>query len=149
MRWAKERKRFFEGRPPCQHTPSREAATLPPAPTLPGLHKGYDALPVSPTPTHKHPPPTHTHHPPRQVFTKGMKAVVDLQHLSKQLRSLPYVEPQLPTLALVGAPNVGKSSLVQVRARCEAGWRLCWWLIVCLKWVDELRKDQRMNRHIS
>jgi nucleolar GTP-binding protein len=27
---------------------------------------------------------------------------------------LPYVDPSLPTLALVGAPNVGKSSLVRV-----------------------------------
>jgi hypothetical protein len=47
--------------------------------------------------------------------------VEDLKRVSKQLRSLPYVEPQLPTLALVGAPNVGKSSLVQVRSGLGAG----------------------------
>lgn len=34
--------------------------------------------------------------------------------VSRSLRSLPYVDPSLPTLALVGAPNVGKSSLVRV-----------------------------------
>jgi hypothetical protein len=34
--------------------------------------------------------------------------------VSRALRSLPYVDPSLPTLALVGAPNVGKSSLVRV-----------------------------------
>ncbi len=33
--------------------------------------------------------------------------------MAKALRSLAYVEPSLPTLALVGAPNVGKSSLVR------------------------------------
>lgn len=31
-----------------------------------------------------------------------------------QLRILPFVEPDLPTLCLVGAPNVGKSSLVNL-----------------------------------
>lgn len=34
--------------------------------------------------------------------------------VSRSLRTLPYVEPTLPTLALVGAPNVGKSSLVRL-----------------------------------
>eukprot|EP00775_Hariotina_reticulata_P012325 gene12325-12460_t len=48
------------------------------------------------------------------VFAKGAKAVEDLKKLSRSLRSLPYVDPSLPTLALVGAPNVGKSSLVRV-----------------------------------
>jgi nucleolar GTP-binding protein len=37
-----------------------------------------------------------------------------LLQVSRALRSLPYVDPSLPTLALVGAPNVGKSSLVRV-----------------------------------
>lgn len=37
-----------------------------------------------------------------------------LAQVSRALRTLPYVEPTLPTLALVGAPNVGKSSLVRV-----------------------------------
>ncbi len=35
--------------------------------------------------------------------------------IAKKLRTLPVLELDLPTLALVGAPNVGKSSLVQVR----------------------------------
>lgn len=48
------------------------------------------------------------------VFAKGAKAVEDLKKVSRVLRSLPYVDPSLPTLALVGAPNVGKSSLVRV-----------------------------------
>lgn len=34
--------------------------------------------------------------------------------IAKKLRTLPALEVGLPTLALVGAPNVGKSSLVQV-----------------------------------
>jgi nucleolar GTP-binding protein len=37
-----------------------------------------------------------------------------LLQVSRSLRALPYVEPTLPTLALVGAPNVGKSSLVRL-----------------------------------
>ncbi len=45
---------------------------------------------------------------------KGSKCVMDLKRVGQQLRALPYVEPALPTLALVGAPNVGKSSLVKV-----------------------------------
>lgn len=49
------------------------------------------------------------------MFTKGSKAVEDLKTIAKQLRKLPVVEPTIPTVALVGAPNVGKSSLVQVR----------------------------------
>jgi len=77
--------------------------------------------PPPPTPaTLKPPQPLNPRNPqtptPEQVFSKGAKAIDDLKRMSKQLRSLPYVEPQLPTLALVGAPNVGKSSLVQVCA---------------------------------
>lgn len=34
--------------------------------------------------------------------------------MAKKLRALPFVNPSVPTLALVGAPNVGKSSLVNV-----------------------------------
>jgi nucleolar GTP-binding protein len=34
--------------------------------------------------------------------------------MGKQLRGLPFVDPEIPTVALVGAPNVGKSSLVKV-----------------------------------
>ncbi|WIA15058.1 hypothetical protein OEZ85_001756 [Tetradesmus obliquus] len=39
------------------------------------------------------------------VFAKGAKAVEDLKKVSRALRSLPYVDPSLPILALVGAPN--------------------------------------------
>jgi hypothetical protein len=34
--------------------------------------------------------------------------------IAKKLRALPALDLTLPTLALVGAPNMGKSSLVQV-----------------------------------
>lgn len=37
----------------------------------------------------------------------------DLKYVAKNLRTLPYVDTRVPTLCLVGAPNVGKSSLVQ------------------------------------
>jgi nucleolar GTP-binding protein len=37
-----------------------------------------------------------------------------LKEVAKSLRQLPVVDPKLPTIALVGAPNVGKSSLVQL-----------------------------------
>jgi GTP-binding protein EngB required for normal cell division len=40
--------------------------------------------------------------------------------IAKKLRALPSVETSLPTLALVGAPNVGKSSLVRVRVSATA-----------------------------
>ncbi|KAL4859859.1 Nucleolar GTP-binding protein 1 [Chlorella vulgaris] len=38
----------------------------------------------------------------------------ELKDVAKSLRRLPVVEPNVPTVALVGAPNVGKSSLVQL-----------------------------------
>lgn len=38
----------------------------------------------------------------------------ELKEVAKSLRRLPVVDPDLPTVALVGAPNVGKSSLVQL-----------------------------------
>lgn len=44
----------------------------------------------------------------------GPAALASLAQVSRSLRTLPYVEPTLPTLALVGAPNVGKSSLVRL-----------------------------------
>ncbi|KAF8060507.1 nog-1 [Scenedesmus sp. PABB004] len=47
------------------------------------------------------------------LFDRGAKAMEDLKRVSRALRGLPYVDPSLPTLALVGAPNVGKSSLVR------------------------------------
>lgn len=35
-------------------------------------------------------------------------------NVAKTLRAMPVVDPQTPTLCLVGAPNVGKSSLVRI-----------------------------------
>jgi len=49
-----------------------------------------------------------------RVYRNGARAVDDLKEVAKKLRSLPVVDVSLPTLALVGAPNVGKSSLVKV-----------------------------------
>lgn len=46
--------------------------------------------------------------------TQGAVAVDSLKEVAKSLRTLPVVDLRLPTVALVGAPNVGKSSLVQV-----------------------------------
>jgi nucleolar GTP-binding protein len=37
-----------------------------------------------------------------------------LKEIAKSLRKLPVVDPDVTTVALVGAPNVGKSSLVQL-----------------------------------
>lgn len=48
------------------------------------------------------------------LLQRGARAIEDLRRVSRSLRSLPYVDPSLPTLALVGAPNVGKSSLVRL-----------------------------------
>mmetsp|Transcript_12095 Transcript_12095/g.33988 ORF Transcript_12095/g.33988 Transcript_12095/m.33988 type:complete len:462 (-) Transcript_12095:356-1741(-) len=47
------------------------------------------------------------------LYTKGSPSVDRLKQLAKELRRLPVVEMDTPTIALVGAPNVGKSSLVQ------------------------------------
>jgi nucleolar GTP-binding protein len=44
----------------------------------------------------------------------GKKPVDDLKEIAKTLRRLPVAELETPTVALVGAPNVGKSSLVRV-----------------------------------
>ena len=41
-------------------------------------------------------------------------AMDDLKSIAKLLRRLPVAELETPTVALVGAPNVGKSSLVRV-----------------------------------
>lgn len=49
----------------------------------------------------------------RVLFTKNKGIIDDLRYITKQLKQLPYVDTSVPTLALVGAPNVGKSSLVQ------------------------------------
>ena len=45
---------------------------------------------------------------------RGMYAIDELKEIAKTLRRLPVAELQTPTVALVGAPNVGKSSLVRV-----------------------------------
>ena len=39
---------------------------------------------------------------------------MDLVELQKDLRRIPVVELETPTVVLVGAPNVGKSSIVRV-----------------------------------
>ena len=48
------------------------------------------------------------------VYDRGSDALEELKEIAKSLRRLPVVDPSLPTVALVGAPNVGKSSLVQL-----------------------------------
>merc|ERR1712048_1006284 len=47
-------------------------------------------------------------------FRKGAQAVKTLKDIAKRLRSLPEAELDTPTVAFVGAPNVGKSRLVRV-----------------------------------
>lgn len=49
-----------------------------------------------------------------ETFIREKKAVDDLMDIAKSLRAMPVVNLQRPTLCLVGAPNVGKSSLVRV-----------------------------------
>jgi nucleolar GTP-binding protein len=49
-----------------------------------------------------------------RLFQKNSGCVRDLAAAARRLRRLPQVDPRLPTVALVGAPNVGKSSLVKV-----------------------------------
>ena len=44
--------------------------------------------------------------------SRAAQAVDSLKDVAKSLRRLPVVDADSPTLALVGAPNVGKSSLV-------------------------------------
>ncbi|CAM6040221.1 unnamed protein product [Sphagnum compactum] len=49
-----------------------------------------------------------------ELFKQHGKAVDDLKEIAKVLRAMPVVHPRTPTLCLVGAPNVGKSSLVRI-----------------------------------
>ncbi|GMP42495.1 hypothetical protein CsSME_00012224 [Camellia sinensis var. sinensis] len=49
-----------------------------------------------------------------QIFSHDGKAVDDLLNVAKTLRAMPVVDLETPTLCLVGAPNVGKSSLVRI-----------------------------------
>ncbi|XP_078440475.1 P-loop containing nucleoside triphosphate hydrolases superfamily protein isoform X2 [Wolffia australiana] len=48
------------------------------------------------------------------TFHLQRHAVEDLLNIAKALRAMPVVDPSIPTLCLVGAPNVGKSSLVRI-----------------------------------
>ena len=45
-------------------------------------------------------------------YSKHGRCVDDLKSIAKMLRRLPVAELETPTVALVGAPNVGKSSLL-------------------------------------
>ncbi|KAL7094475.1 hypothetical protein ACP275_11G105700 [Erythranthe tilingii] len=49
-----------------------------------------------------------------EIFNSEGKAVDELMHIAKTLRAMPVVDLETPTLCLVGAPNVGKSSLVRL-----------------------------------
>ena len=40
--------------------------------------------------------------------------IEELMQIQRQLRGIPIVNLQVPTVVLVGAPNVGKSSIVRV-----------------------------------
>ena len=46
-------------------------------------------------------------------YSRNARCVDDLKSIAKILRQLPVAELETPTVALVGAPNVGKSSLVR------------------------------------
>ncbi|XP_022560997.2 GTP-binding protein 4 isoform X2 [Brassica napus] len=48
------------------------------------------------------------------VFQQQGIAVDELLSIAKVLRAMPVVDLEMPTLCLVGAPNVGKSSLVRI-----------------------------------
>jgi nucleolar GTP-binding protein len=48
------------------------------------------------------------------LFRRGGGAVDELKEMAKALRALPVAELRSPTVALLGAPNVGKSSLVRL-----------------------------------
>ncbi|XP_028754735.1 nucleolar GTP-binding protein 1 isoform X2 [Neltuma alba] len=48
------------------------------------------------------------------IFAQEGKVVDDLLGIAKTLRAMPVINLETPTLCLVGAPNVGKSSLVRV-----------------------------------
>ncbi|KAI3462113.1 hypothetical protein Pfo_018776 [Paulownia fortunei] len=49
-----------------------------------------------------------------EIFNHEGKAVDELLNVAKTLRAMPVVDLETPTLCLVGAPNVGKSSLVRL-----------------------------------
>ena len=47
-----------------------------------------------------------------RLYRKNAEDVRYLKYISQTLRSLPTVRADVPTVVLVGAPNVGKSSIV-------------------------------------
>ncbi|PIN09980.1 hypothetical protein CDL12_17438 [Handroanthus impetiginosus] len=49
-----------------------------------------------------------------EIFNREGKAVDELLNIAKTLRAMPVVDLETSTLCLVGAPNVGKSSLVRL-----------------------------------
>ncbi|KAJ9563371.1 hypothetical protein OSB04_008531 [Centaurea solstitialis] len=49
-----------------------------------------------------------------EIFQSDGKSVDELMQIAKTLRAMPVVDLEMPTLCLVGAPNVGKSSLVRI-----------------------------------
>ncbi|GAB2290213.1 hypothetical protein Dimus_038094 [Dionaea muscipula] len=49
-----------------------------------------------------------------EIFNRERNVVDDLLTIAKTLRAMPVVDLEKPTVCLVGAPNVGKSSLVRV-----------------------------------
>ncbi|KAL8549225.1 hypothetical protein ACS0TY_008175 [Phlomoides rotata] len=49
-----------------------------------------------------------------EIFNNEGRAVDELLNIAKTLRAMPVVNLETPTLCLVGAPNVGKSSLVRL-----------------------------------
>ncbi|KAI5647569.1 hypothetical protein M9H77_33574 [Catharanthus roseus] len=49
-----------------------------------------------------------------EIFHQDGKVVDELLNIAKTLRAMPVVDLETPTLCLVGAPNVGKSSLVRL-----------------------------------
>ncbi|KAE9459958.1 hypothetical protein C3L33_08157, partial [Rhododendron williamsianum] len=49
-----------------------------------------------------------------EIFIQEGKAVDNLLYVAKTLRAMPVVDLESPTLCLVGAPNVGKSTLVRI-----------------------------------
>ncbi|KAL4296605.1 hypothetical protein GQ457_12G008150 [Hibiscus cannabinus] len=50
----------------------------------------------------------------QEIFKREGQAVDNLLYIAKTLRAMPVVDLEMPTLCLVGAPNVGKSSLVRL-----------------------------------
>ncbi|XP_075476303.1 uncharacterized protein LOC142517759 [Primulina tabacum] len=49
-----------------------------------------------------------------EIFNCEGRAVDELLNIAKTLRAMPVIDLETPTLCLVGAPNVGKSSLVRL-----------------------------------